>query len=73
MDEAQQLEDKLKVAMAGVLSVRGEVDAGDEDAIEQISQTGETAIARSIDWEASQRRRPTELVGIKHSGGAVTM
>jgi hypothetical protein len=45
MDEAQQLEDKLEVAMAGVTSVRGEGDADVEDAIEQISQTGGTAIA----------------------------
>jgi hypothetical protein len=34
VDEAQQLEGKLEVAMAGVPSVGGEGDADDEDAIE---------------------------------------
>jgi hypothetical protein len=45
VDEAQQLEDKLEVAMAGVPSVGGEGDADVEDAIEQISRTGGTAVA----------------------------
>jgi hypothetical protein len=45
VDEAQQLEGKLKVAMARVPSVGGEGGADDEDAIEQISQTGRTAIS----------------------------
>jgi hypothetical protein len=45
MDEAQQLEGKLEVAMARVPSVRGKGGADDEDAIEQISQIGGTAIA----------------------------
>ena len=45
MDEAQQLEGKLEVAMAGVPSVGGEGDADEEDAIEQISRTGGTAVA----------------------------
>jgi hypothetical protein len=45
VDEAQQLEGKLEVAMAGVSSIEGEGDADDEDAIEQISRTGGTAVA----------------------------
>jgi hypothetical protein len=45
VDEAQQLEGKLEVAMAGVPSIGGEGDADDEDAIEQISHTGGTAVA----------------------------
>jgi hypothetical protein len=45
VDEAQQLEGKLEVAMAGVPSVGGEGDADDEDSIEQISRTGGTAVA----------------------------
>jgi hypothetical protein len=45
VDEAQQLEGKLEVAMAGFPSVGGKGDADDEDAIEQISRTGGTTIA----------------------------
>jgi hypothetical protein len=33
VDEAQQLKGKLEVAMAGVPSIGGKGDAGDEDAI----------------------------------------
>jgi hypothetical protein len=45
LDEAQQLEGKLKVAMAGFPSVGDEGDADDEDAIEQISRTSGTTVA----------------------------
>jgi hypothetical protein len=54
------------------LEFRRRRDADDEDAIEQISRTGGTAVAWSIDWVASRRRTPTELVRIERGGGAAT-
>jgi hypothetical protein len=45
VDEAQQLEDKLEVAMARVPSVRGEGDTNIEDAIKQILRTGRTTVS----------------------------
>jgi hypothetical protein len=40
--------------------------------IDQISQTGRSAIARSIDWHTSRLLTPAEVVGIKCGSGGAT-
>jgi hypothetical protein len=66
--KAKQLETKLEVAMAKIQSTGGD---GDESTrgIDQISQTGRCAVARSIDCDPSRWLTPAEAVVIERSGG----
>jgi hypothetical protein len=52
-EKAKQLEIKLEVAMAEIQSVGGDRDESAKGAIDKISRTGRSAIARSIDWYPS--------------------
>jgi hypothetical protein len=70
--KAKRLETKLEVAMAEIQSVGGDRDESTKGVIDQISQIGRSAIARSINWHPSQRLTLAEVVGIKRGGGGAT-
>jgi hypothetical protein len=58
--------------MADIQGVGGDGAEGVEGIINQISQTGRSTIARSIDWHPSRWLTLAEVVGIKRGGGGVT-
>jgi hypothetical protein len=60
--KAKQLETQLEVAMADIQGAGGDGAEGVERIINQISQTGRSAIARSIDWHPSRRLTPAEVI-----------
>jgi hypothetical protein len=67
--KAKRLETKLEVAMA---EIQGDGAEGVEGVIDQISQTGRSAVARSIDWHPSRRLTLAMAVRIEHGGGVAT-
>jgi hypothetical protein len=71
-EKAKQFETKLEVTMAEIESAGGNKDESTRGVIDQISRTGRSAIARSIDWHPSWRLTPAEVVGIKRGGGEAT-
>jgi hypothetical protein len=58
--------------MAEIQGAGGDGAEGVEGIIDQISWTGRSAVARSIDWHPSQRLTLADVVGIKRGGGGVT-
>jgi hypothetical protein len=70
--KAKQLETQLEVAMADIQGVGGDRAEGVEGIIDQISWTGRSTVARSIDWHPSRRLTLADIVGIKRGGGGVT-
>jgi hypothetical protein len=70
--KAKRIETKLEVAMAEIQGAGGNRAEGVEGVIDQISRTGRSAVARSIDWHPSRRLTPMEVVGIKRDGGGTT-
>jgi hypothetical protein len=58
--------------MAEIQGAGGDRAEGVAGVIDQISRTGRSAIARSIDWHPSRRLTPAEVVGIKRGGSEVT-
>jgi hypothetical protein len=69
---AKQLETNIKVAMADIQGAGGDGADGIEGVIDQISRTGRSAIARSIDWHPSRRLTLVQVIGIKRGGGEPT-
>jgi hypothetical protein len=57
---------KLEVTMA---EIQGDGAEGTRGVIDQISQIGRSAIARSIDCNPSRRLTPAEATGIERGGG----
>jgi hypothetical protein len=70
--KAKQLETQLEVAMAEIQGAGGDGAEGVEEIIDQISWTGRSTIARSIDWHPSRRLTSADVIGIKCGGGGVT-
>jgi hypothetical protein len=70
--KAKRLERKLEFAMAEIQGAGGDRAKGVEGIIDQISQIGRSAVARSIDCYPSQRLTPAEAVGIKRGGDGAT-
>jgi hypothetical protein len=70
-DRAKQLETKLEVTMAEIQSVGGNRDESAKGVINKISQTGGSAVVRSINCDPSQRWTPVELIRIERGGGAM--
>jgi hypothetical protein len=58
--------------MAEIQGAGGDGAEGVEGIIDQISQTGRSAVTRSIDWNPSRRLTPAEVVEIKRVGGRAT-
>jgi hypothetical protein len=69
---AKRFEVKLEVAMAEIQSVGGDRDEGTKAVIDKISRTGRSAVARSIDYDPSQRLTPAKLIGIERGSGGAT-
>jgi hypothetical protein len=70
--KAKRLETKIEVAMAEIQGIGGDGAEGVEGAIDQISRTGRSAIARSTDCYPSRWLTPAQAVGIEHGGGGAT-
>jgi hypothetical protein len=70
--KAKQLETELEVAMVKIQGAGGDGAKGVEGVIDQISQIGRSAVARSIDWHPSRRLTPAEVVRIKRGGSRAT-
>jgi hypothetical protein len=70
--KAKQLKTQLEVAMAEIHGAGGNRAEGVEGVIEQISWTGRSAAARSIDWHPSRWLTPAEVIEIKRGGGRAT-
>jgi hypothetical protein len=58
--------------MAEIQGAGGDGAEGVEGIIDQISRTGRSAVARSIDCYPSRRLTLVEAVGIEHGGGGAT-
>jgi hypothetical protein len=67
-----RLETKLEVAMAEIQGAGGDGAEGIEGVIDQISQTGRSAVARSTDCYPSRRLTLAEAIGIERGGGGAT-
>jgi hypothetical protein len=70
--KAKRLETKLEVAMAEIQGAAGDGAEGVEGVIDQISQTGRSAVVRSTDCYPSRWLTPAEVIGIERGGGGVT-
>jgi hypothetical protein len=58
--------------MAEIQGAGGDRAEGVEGVIDQISRTGRSAVARSIDWQPSRQLTPAEVVRIKRGGSGAT-
>jgi hypothetical protein len=58
--------------MAKIQGAGGDGADGTRRVIDQISKTGRSAVARSIDCDPSRRLTPVEAVGIECGGGGAT-
>jgi hypothetical protein len=70
--KAKKLETKLEVTMAEIQGAGGNGAEGTRGVIDQISRTGRSAVARSIDCDPSQWLTPAEAVRIVCGGGGAT-